>query len=104
MRVGRRRFVGRSVQAAGARVSARRPPAPIVNLNSRPGPDLAVGDPAHVARCERMAEEFKNFVGIDVSETWLEVCVLPQSMRRRFRQDAQGWQALCQMVALQAAV
>ena len=53
-------------------MSARRPPAPIVNLNSRPGPDLAVGQPAHVARCERMAEEFKSFVGIDVSETWLE--------------------------------
>ena len=80
-------------------MSARRPPAPIVNLNSRPGPDLTVGDPAHVARCERMAEEFKSFVGIDASETWLEVCVLPQATRRRFAQDAQGWQALAQMLA-----
>jgi transposase len=46
-----------------------------------------------------MAEEFKSFVGIDVSETWLEVCVLPQATRRRFAQDAQGWQALAQMLA-----
>ena len=34
-----------------------------------------------------MVEEFKSFVGIDVSETWLEVCVLPQATRRRFAQD-----------------
>lgn len=50
-----------------------------------------------------MAEEFKSFVGIDVSETCLEVCVLPQATRRRFVQDAQGWQALVQMLAGQPA-
>ena len=50
-----------------------------------------------------MAEEYKSFVGIDVSETCLEVCVLPQATRRRFAQDAEGWQALAQMVAEQPA-
>ena len=49
-----------------------------------------------------MAEGFKSFVGIDVSETWLEVCVLPQATRRRFAQDAHGWQALAQMLAGQS--
>jgi transposase len=50
-----------------------------------------------------MGHEFKTFVGIDVSEDWLEVCVLPQAARRRFAQDAQGWQALGQAVAALAA-
>jgi transposase len=45
-----------------------------------------------------MTQEFKSFVGIDVSEDWLEVCVLPEAARRRFAQDADGWQALCQAV------
>jgi transposase len=48
-----------------------------------------------------MGQEFKSFVGIDVSESCLEVCVLPQATRRRFSQDGAGWQALGQMVALQ---
>jgi len=42
-----------------------------------------------------------SFVGIDVSETCLEVCVLPQATRRRFGQDGPGWQALAQLVAEQ---
>jgi transposase len=46
-----------------------------------------------------MGHEFKSFVGIDVSESWLEVCILPQAARRRFAQDAGGWQDLCQAVA-----
>ena len=46
-----------------------------------------------------MTYEFKSFVGIDVSEGWLEVCLLPGAARRRFAQDAGGWQALCQAVA-----
>jgi transposase len=50
-----------------------------------------------------MGQEFKSFVGIDVSEDWLEVCVLPQAVRRRFAQEAQGWQALADMVAEQPA-
>jgi transposase len=50
-----------------------------------------------------MGREFKSFVGIDVSEDWLEVCVLPPTARRRFAQDAQGWQALCDVVAEQPA-
>jgi transposase len=50
-----------------------------------------------------MTQEFKTFVGIDVSEDWLEVCVLPQATRRRFAQDAPGWQELCRMVAEQPA-
>ena len=50
-----------------------------------------------------MEHDFKSFVGIDVSETGLEVCVLPQATRRRFAQDGQGWQALAQMVAEQPA-
>jgi len=50
-----------------------------------------------------MGQEFKSFVGIDVSEGWLEVCVLPQAARRRFAQDAQGWQALGEVVAEQPA-
>jgi transposase len=45
-----------------------------------------------------MTQEFKSFVGIDVSESWLEVCVLPEATRRRFRQDAAGWQDLCRAV------
>jgi transposase len=45
-----------------------------------------------------MTQEFKSFVGIDVSESWLEVCVLPEATRRRFCQDAVGWQDLCQAV------
>ncbi len=45
-----------------------------------------------------MGHEFKSFVGIDVSEGWLEVCILPQAVRRRFAQDAGGWQDLCQAV------
>jgi transposase len=48
-----------------------------------------------------MGHEFKSFVGIDVSETALEVCLLPQAARRRFGQDAEGWQGLCRMVAEQ---
>jgi transposase len=50
-----------------------------------------------------MTHEFKSFVGIDVSEDWLEVCVLPQAVRRRFAQEAQGWQALADLVAEQPA-
>jgi transposase len=50
-----------------------------------------------------MAEEFKCFVGIDVSETALEVCLVPQGTRRRFGQDAEGWQELCRVVAEQSA-
>lgn len=50
-----------------------------------------------------MEHAFRSFVGIDVSETCLEVCVLPQATRRRFAQDGQGWQALGQMVAEQPA-
>jgi transposase len=46
-----------------------------------------------------MTHEFKSFVGIDVSEGWLEVCILPGAARRRFAQDAGGWQDLCQAVA-----
>ena len=45
-----------------------------------------------------MAEEFKSFVG---SESCLEVCALPHATRRRFAQEAEGWQALARMVALQ---
>jgi transposase len=50
-----------------------------------------------------MTQEFKSFVGIDVSEDWLEVCILPEAARRRFAQDAQGWQELCQVAAERAA-
>ena len=46
-----------------------------------------------------MGQELKSLVGIDVSETWLEVCVLPQATRRRFGQDGRGWQALAQIGA-----
>ncbi len=37
-----------------------------------------------------MGDEFKSFVGVDVSEGCLEVCILPQAARRRFAQDAGG--------------
>ena len=50
-----------------------------------------------------MAQDFKRLVGIDVGEDGLEVGVLPQAVRRRFAQDAQGWQALAQMLAGQPA-
>jgi transposase len=50
-----------------------------------------------------MTQEFKSFVGIDVSETALEVCILPQATRRRFGQDAQSWHGLCRLVAEQPA-
>jgi transposase len=45
-----------------------------------------------------MTQEFKSFVGIDVSEGWLEVSILPGATRRRFAQDTGGWQDLCQAV------
>jgi transposase len=81
-----------------------RPAAPIVNLNSRQGnPTWPSGEPAHVDRCERMIAEFASFVGIDVSERALEVCVLPGPARLRFSQNAEGLRELCAAVAEVAA-